>query len=540
MRKVFISYRREDSQDTTGRIADHLTARWGADCFFKDVESIPAGDDFRTVIAKALSECSVMVAIIGAEWLGAGKKGTRRIDNPDDYVRFELRTAMQRGMPIIPVLLDDAEMPKAESLPDDLREITFRNAVYVRPDPDFKGDVERLAAQLARRLDGPHFGGVSRRGAVLIGVATVLLLVAGLLGYRHLFAPDSGKTKVTVGLKQWVGYTPLVVAEELKLFPPNIEVEFKDVKTVADMHRELVDGNIDIALVLVESHVRAAEAYRDSPTNENRPVAFLKMDTSRGADGIVALPEITSVQQLGQGADGQTRYFLYQDHDVSFFLYRHLCNEANIEWRDIKEFGLSVDPEGAAELFRHPVDRTYYAAGTYEPHLSSLINTVPGAHALVTSESPGVAELVVDIMVTKAKFLEQNRNAISSLLDGWFAAVDILNDSAHASHRRALDVAYRFNGQPRDRRAWSVATWRQNMPCEETEYKQYVRGLTGQQQLLPWPNKTENIEFFKRPGGSASRFHSVFARCAGLRAGKNLAALDAASFDGSQEVFFRE
>jgi TIR domain len=144
MSKIFISYRRSDSADVAGRIFDHLRQHFGRDFLFKDVDSIPAGADFRTVIADTIKSCDVVIVIIGRGWLTATSKGARRLDDPEDYVRIEIETALERKITIIPVLVGGAEMPSSDVLPASLQTVAFRNAVSVRPDPDFSHDVRRL------------------------------------------------------------------------------------------------------------------------------------------------------------------------------------------------------------------------------------------------------------------------------------------------------------------------------------------------------------------------------------------------------------
>src|SRR5258708_32540066 len=97
---VFISYRREDSQDVSGRIYDHLEARFGARQVVKDVDSFLPGADFRMEIDRLIASCDVLLAVIGPRWAGeageTGLPGQRRIDRPDDFVRNELELALSR------------------------------------------------------------------------------------------------------------------------------------------------------------------------------------------------------------------------------------------------------------------------------------------------------------------------------------------------------------------------------------------------------------------------------------------------------------
>jgi formylglycine-generating enzyme required for sulfatase activity len=151
MSKVFISYRRDDSADVTGRIYDRLTAHFGTKNVFKDVDSIPLGIDFRQHLTRAVSGCQVLLAVIGRSWLQAGNAaGQRRLDDPRDFVRLEIEVALQREIPVVPILVQGASMPAAEELPPSLRALAYRNGIAVRADPDFHRDMDRLIGQMER------------------------------------------------------------------------------------------------------------------------------------------------------------------------------------------------------------------------------------------------------------------------------------------------------------------------------------------------------------------------------------------------------
>lgn len=195
MPRIFISYRRTDSIEISGRIYDRLEAEFGEDSIFKDVDDIPLGQDFRSVIADAISKSDVMLVIIGKNWIDAPEPdGTRRLDNANDPVRFEVETGLaEKGLLVIPVLVGGAPMPGSADLPEAMRELAYSNAAVVRNDPDFRRDMARLlddlnllrrqetviqerekaAAQQATRRTLTIAGGV---GALLILV--FLLLVA--------------------------------------------------------------------------------------------------------------------------------------------------------------------------------------------------------------------------------------------------------------------------------------------------------------------------------------------------------------------------
>lgn len=150
---IFLSYRRSDSADIAGRIYDGLVAEFGREPIFKDVDSIPLGVDFRQILARKVSECKVLLAIIGDEWAETrDENGNRRLDDPDDFVRIEIESALTREIPVIPLLVRGAKMPAAEHLPPSLHELVYKNGMPVRPDPDFHHDMNRLISALEQIL----------------------------------------------------------------------------------------------------------------------------------------------------------------------------------------------------------------------------------------------------------------------------------------------------------------------------------------------------------------------------------------------------
>ena len=147
--KIFISYRREESEDITARIHDRLIARFGKENVFLDIDNIPLGVDFWEHIDRAVRQCDVLLAVVGEQWLGVRyregpRQGQRRLDDEGDYVRFEIQSALARGIPVIPVRIGAAKIPAAHDLPDGLQKLANRNAAEVRSGPDFNHHVERL------------------------------------------------------------------------------------------------------------------------------------------------------------------------------------------------------------------------------------------------------------------------------------------------------------------------------------------------------------------------------------------------------------
>src|SRR5262245_17831122 len=155
--KVFISYRRADSAGYSGRVMDRLDRELGRDLVFMDVDAIPLGTNFSKVLHEEVAKCGVLLAVIGANWLDArDEHGNRRLDNPNDFVRIEIAAALQRDIPVIPVLLDGARIPKADELPEDLKELALRNGMEIHH-ASFQDDMNRLIRGL--KEDGVYPAG---------------------------------------------------------------------------------------------------------------------------------------------------------------------------------------------------------------------------------------------------------------------------------------------------------------------------------------------------------------------------------------------
>jgi hypothetical protein len=155
VRSVFISYRRKDSEGESGRLFDDLASHFGSESVFMDVSAIEPGRDFRKAIDLSVTTCSVLLAIIGLEWTDLRDPlGRRRLEDPNDFVRIELASALRRDIPVIPVLVRGAKMPDIEQLPPDLKELVYRNAVELTH-ARWKSDVQLLIRALRPYLDVP-------------------------------------------------------------------------------------------------------------------------------------------------------------------------------------------------------------------------------------------------------------------------------------------------------------------------------------------------------------------------------------------------
>ena len=190
--KIFISYRREDSQATADHLYDRLEGHFGSGNVFFDVDSIPIGRDFVEYLDEQVSQCDVLLALVGKKWLGVQKiecfgcgsfylpgnlnaakfadnssylscpecsyiivrgsefsfEGLQGLHDENDFVRIEIISALNRDITVVPVLVEGAKMPAIEMLPPELEKFSRRQAAYVRPGRDFRRDVNDLIKAL--------------------------------------------------------------------------------------------------------------------------------------------------------------------------------------------------------------------------------------------------------------------------------------------------------------------------------------------------------------------------------------------------------
>ncbi|HEV8163763.1 MAG TPA: TIR domain-containing protein, partial [Actinomycetota bacterium] len=150
--RVFMSYRRDDTDFPAAWLYERLTSHLGREQVFKDVDSIELGDDFVAMITSAVGSCDVLLALIGDRWLEmTNDTGQRRLDDPHDFVRLELEAALKRKVRVIPILLGAASMPTADQLPASLSKLTRRQALQLTT-ARFEADIGRLLRVLDRTL----------------------------------------------------------------------------------------------------------------------------------------------------------------------------------------------------------------------------------------------------------------------------------------------------------------------------------------------------------------------------------------------------
>lgn len=149
---IFVSYRREDSSGHAGRLFDHLKEEFGSDRVFMDVAGIEPGTDFVEAIDRAVGSCSVLLVVIGRNWLTCAEpSGRRRLDDPKDFIRLETATALRRNIRVIPVLIQGATMPEENLLPDELKPLARRQG-YDLTDTHWASDMRQLIETLKKAL----------------------------------------------------------------------------------------------------------------------------------------------------------------------------------------------------------------------------------------------------------------------------------------------------------------------------------------------------------------------------------------------------
>jgi TIR domain len=149
---IFISYRRQDTDFPAAFLFDRLADHFGRDRVFKDVDSIPLGEDFVEVITSAVAACEVLLVLIGHHWLTiTDENGRRRLDDPDDIMRLEIEAALKRKVHVVPILVEGVRIPRADQLPETLSSLTRRQALELSSSR-FTLDSDRLLRELDRML----------------------------------------------------------------------------------------------------------------------------------------------------------------------------------------------------------------------------------------------------------------------------------------------------------------------------------------------------------------------------------------------------
>jgi hypothetical protein len=173
---VFISYRRNQSEDLTGRVFDELKRRFGEENVFFDIISINGGEEWRVTLDRRIAQSKVMLVMLCQEWLEELEKRAER----EDLVKHEVCFALKNGIPLIPVLLGPARMPGRASLPGDLKRLADFQYVPVRSGKDFARDIDDLTNAISA-IGGKKSSKPNHRARwIATGAAAMLTLFAGM------------------------------------------------------------------------------------------------------------------------------------------------------------------------------------------------------------------------------------------------------------------------------------------------------------------------------------------------------------------------
>lgn len=271
--------------------------------------------------------------------------------------------------------------------------------------------------------------------------------------------------KLRVGIKPWIGFSPLAVADDLKLCQ-GIDLVLTPVEDHEDALQKLSKGEIDVVLCPVEGHVHArAAGYRTK--------TVLKLDDSLSADAVLAREEIRSP------ADLIGRSVVFVQMDAPHFLILALADRKELKGQTINLVAAATAKEAINRFIQ---DETIAAIAIYEPFLQQVLDGVKGAHVLTTAEQESGA--IVDLLTVDEELLSRRPGMVQSLTKGWFQGVELLN----ASDPQAVQSACKFLGG-------------KHGPVSASQYQAMAAGMR-------YSDQAENAKFFRIDAKGSSEFRA--------------------------------
>jgi len=216
----------------------------------------------------------VVIIVIGPQWvLITDDEGKRRLNDPNDFVRIEVESALKRtDVLVVPVLVNNATMPSAESLPPSLKDLAFRNSVVVRNDPDFNPDINHLITAIEKRLKG----GSNRRTPIIVGALVALAFIIALLLFVVL--PGANAPKPTATAEVAVVSTTLAPTVEATQEPTStIEPTIAPTATTIP---PTVEATTEVAEAVTEAVVAGADTTPTVAFPTGRPLQMIYNDSS--------------------------------------------------------------------------------------------------------------------------------------------------------------------------------------------------------------------------------------------------------------------
>lgn len=246
---MFISYRRDDSAAHAGRLRDEAVRRLGEDNVFLDVSAITPGEDFDTHITRALSRSDVQFVVIGPDWLARGPDGRSRLSETGDYVRLEVVRALDRDVPVVPVLVGGASLPAPDALPAALRPLLRRQAVRLH-DETWHNDVDDLFDAFSAEAHAPDARSRRRRWPlVALGFTAILVALTILLVQLSSYPACADPAEPDAGWRSLLTAAPVA---EATVTTNNGSVSYR---AQAAHSRQIGDGLWDVVLDVVKSNV---------------------------------------------------------------------------------------------------------------------------------------------------------------------------------------------------------------------------------------------------------------------------------------------
>ncbi len=277
---ILLSYRRADASGMAGRIFDRLSQHYGPGRVFIDIDNIPMGVDFHDHLEAALADCGVLLALIGPKWIGRRPGKPARIHDEDDWVRVEVERAMGFEIPVIPVLLDGAALPKKELLPPSLHPMLRRNGVAIDAGKDFHAHVNRLIEGIDALLGTPRQAAEAPHAAVETPPASAqrsskwrrvgamgALIGAGLAVFAF-FALQSGKQEETHA--RWFAAVSEGDVQKIRALLDSGVVTIKtpidgDANTALHLAAERCDNDAVMFLLALGGDPLRKNVYNESP-----------------------------------------------------------------------------------------------------------------------------------------------------------------------------------------------------------------------------------------------------------------------------------
>lgn len=374
--KIFVNYRREDASGYAGRLYERLSDRFGRERVFRDINAIEPGANFVTVIENGLASCEVVLVVIGRQWLLCTSGGQRRLDNPNDYVRFEIVSALTGNVHVIPVLVAGASMPQEHELPDDLKPLACRQALEVS-EIRWEFDVGRLidaleerlytepgVADVTRRSNSPHEIKPSQRRQRFPArlLAGLLVLTGAIAAQLYLaFRPQPVRVENVGGLSP---VAAKLGRQELTIEGPVTNSEEGLLLYHGGRDHEIVDVEIDGAVLDGDTLMQFGDS--NPPTAPAR-IAY---ETTKSAVRSSAAPCRTFIEvRLADRREPPSSLSLYQLDSPGGADYRHLSMKAEGCKLLIKVMTESPDEDEKAEGCRKSLkvgpDFEHQTTGTY-------------------------------------------------------------------------------------------------------------------------------------------------------------------------------